>query len=131
MSKAHLIFTHYTNSYGVRIPNLEQLSVKQIQELQNFVSSRKGIFDFNTYSFVIQKRVEFNEFVSLIKHSDMDAFCEENVVIKQFYPRIGFGQYKGMQYNELPDSYMLWLKDSYKGFDRDNVEAELKRRNYI
>ena len=129
MSKAHLVFTHYTNSYSVRIPNLEQLSVEQIQELQNFVSSRNGIFDFNTYSFVIQKRVEFNEFVSLINYSDMDAFCEENVIIKQSYPRIGFGQYKGMQYNELPDSYLLWLKTNYRGYERDTLDTELKRRS--
>ncbi len=129
MSKAHLVFTHYANSYSVRIPNLEQLSVEQIQELQNFVSSRNGIFDFNTYSFVIQKRVEFSEFVSLLNHSNIDARCEENVIIKQSYPRIGFGQYKGMQYNELPDSYMLWLKTNYRGFERDAIDVELKRRS--
>ncbi len=128
MGKAYLVFTKYANSYSVRIPNLEQLSVEQIQELQHFVSSRNGIFDFNSYSFIIQKRVEFNEFVSLINYSKIDARCEENIIIKKSYPRIGFGQYKGMQYNELPDSYMLWLKSNYRGYERENIEAELKRR---
>jgi len=129
MIKAHLIFTHYHNSYSVKIPNLERLSVEQIKQLQHFVSSRNGIFDFNSYSFVIQKRVEYREFLLLIAHSDINARCEENIIVKQFQPRIGFGQYKGMQYNELPDSYMLWLKANYRGYERDTMEKELQKRN--
>ena len=105
------------------------LSVEQIQQLQHFVSSRNGIFDFNSYSFVIQKRLEFPQFLSLIDSSDIEARCEENIIIHKSYPRIGFGQYKGMQYNELPDSYMLWLKTNYRGYDRDNVDSELNRRS--
>ncbi len=129
MIKAHLIFTHYHNSYSVKIPNLERLSVEQIKQLQHFVSSRNGIFDFDSYSFVIQKRVEYREFIALIKHSNINARCEENIIVKQFQPRIGFGQYKGMQYNELPDSYMLWLKANYRGYERDTMEKELQKRN--
>lgn len=128
MVKAHLIFTHYHNSYSVKIPNLEKLSVEQIQQLQHFVSSRNGIFDFNSYSFVIQKRVEFHEFTLLVKQSDISARCEENIIVKESQPRVGFGQYKGMQYNELPDSYMLWLKTNYRGYDRELIEKELKKR---
>ena len=128
MIKAHLIFTHYRNSYSVKIQNLEQLSVEQIQQLQEFVSSRNGIFDFNTYSFVIQKRLEFYQFISLIKFCEIKADCEENIIIEKNYPRVGFGQYKGMQYNELPDSYMLWLKSNYRGQDRETIDKELKRR---
>ncbi|MEA2099325.1 MAG: DUF3820 family protein [Campylobacterota bacterium] len=129
MIKAHLIFTHFTNSYSVHIPNLEQLSVEQIQQLQGFVSSRNGIFDFNKYSFVIQKRLEFFEFLSLIRNCGIKAVCEENIIIKQTQPRIGFGQYKGMQYNELPDSYIFWLKTNYRGYERDIIDKELKKRN--
>lgn len=129
MPKAHLVFTHFHNSYSVKIPNLEQLSVEQIQELEKFASSRKGVFDFESYSFVIQKRVEFYEFVALIQHSNIDAKLQENIIVRETEPRIGFGQYKGMQYNELPDSYMIWLKTSYRGYDREKVEKELKRRN--
>ena len=128
MSKAHLVFTQRYNSYSVQIPNLEQLSVSEIQELENFVSSRKGVFDFNTYSFSIQKRLEFHEFLSLIQQLKMDARCEENIVVRASQPRIGFGQYKGMQYNELTNSYMLWLKSNYSGRDREIIEKELKRR---
>lgn len=129
MIKAHLVFTHYAHSFSVRILNLEQLSVEQIQQLQNFVSSRNGIFDFDSYSFVIQKRLEFHEFVFLIENTEIKARCEENILIKKFQPRIGFGQYKGMQYDELPNSYMLWLKANYRGYDRDKIETELKKRN--
>ena len=128
MIKAHLIFTQYRNSYSVKIPNLEKLSVEQIQQLQEFVTIRKGIFDFNSYSFVIQKRLEFHQFLSLINYTDIKADCEENLIVRENQPRVGFGQYKGMQYNELPDSYMLWLKANYRGQDRETLEKELKKR---
>ena len=126
--KAQLIFTQYKNSYSVKVQNLEQLSVDQIQELQEFTQKRKGFFDFNTYSFVIQKRLDFREFVLLIENCEIKANCEENQVVVESQPRIGFGQYKGMQYNELPDSYLLWLKNSYRGYDRDKIDKELKSR---
>lgn len=129
MPKAYLVFTRFHNSYNVKIPNLEKLSVEQIQELQNFVQQRKGIFDFETYSFSIQKRVEIHEFSALIKSLSIDAKIEERIIVKETQARVGFGQYKGMQYNELPDSYMLWLKANYRGFDRKNLEKELKKRN--
>jgi len=128
MPKADLIFTYRYGSYSVNIPNLEKLSIKQIQELQNFVAQRSGVFDFNTYSFSIQKRLEFYEFVSLIEQLNIDARCQENIIVKNTQPRIGFGQYKGMQYNELTNSYMLWLKTNYHGKDREIIDKELKRR---
>ena len=129
MAKAHLIFTQRYNSYLVNIPNLEKLDVSQIQELQEFVTSRNGIFDFNTYSFSIQKRVEFHKFVSLVDSLGIEANCQENLIPKKAEPRIGFGQYKGMQFNELTDSYMLWLKSNYSGKDRAIIDKELKKRN--
>ncbi len=128
MIKANLVFTQYAKSFNVHITNLEQLSVEQIQEIENFVKIRNGIFDFNAYSFSIQKKIEFPEFVELIEHSNIQAKLSEHIIQVKFQPRIGFGQYKGMQYNELPDSYMLWLKSNYRGYDRDAIEKELKRR---
>lgn len=129
MTKAHLVFTKYHNSYRVDVRNLEQLSVEQIQELQNFVENRKGVFDFTSYSFVIQKRIEFHEFETLIQYCNIKARCEENIITLKSQPRVGFGQYKGVQYSDLPDSYMLWLKTNYRGYDRELVVAELKKRN--
>ena len=130
MSKAYLIFTKHANSFSVKVRNLERLSVEQIQQLQYFVSSRNGIFNFSSYSFVIQKRLEFSEFVSLLKFSNIEARCKENIIVDRFQPRIGFGQYKGMQYNELPDSYMLWLKTNYHGYEREAIDTELKNRGF-
>jgi len=127
--KAHLIFTHFKNSYSVKISNLEQLSVEQIQQLQKFVSFRNGIFDFSNYSFIIQKRLEFFEFLVLIKHTNINAVCEENLIVKESKPRIGFGQYKGMEYSELPDSYILWLKSTYRGYEKETLDKELRKRN--
>ena len=129
MVKAHLIFTKYINSYSVRVDNLEKLSVEQIKQLQHFVEVRNGIFDFEIYTFVIQKKLEFSSFVKLIEMLEIKAVCQEQIKEKKSFPRVGFGQYKGMQYNELPDSYLVWLKNNYHGSDEKIIFSELKRRN--
>jgi len=121
-------FTQYKNSYKVQIPNLESLHVKQIQEIQKFVQERKGLFDFETYSFVIQKRLEYENFVKLLDSLGMKANVTEKFLETKKAKRIGFGKYKGVAYNELPDSYLLWLKSSYKGSERKYIEEELKKR---
>ncbi|MDQ1243811.1 MAG: polymerase subunit epsilon [Campylobacterota bacterium] len=128
MSNPHFLFTKYANSISVHVKNLEELSVAQIQSIEAFVSARKGIFDFNTYTFTIQKRLEFSEFLALIANSSIDAVCEEKSLNVQQRERVEFGKYKGMLYCDLPDSYLLWLKSNYMGKDRDVVEAELKFR---
>ncbi|MFA5232853.1 MAG: DUF3820 family protein [Sulfurimonas sp.] len=129
MSKPHFVFTKYSNSISVHVKNLEQLSVAQIQSIEAFVSARKGIFDFSTYIFTIQKRLEFGEFISLLQNSSLDATCEEKIINIRQRERVEFGKYKGMLYCDLPDSYLLWLKSNYMGKDRDIVEAELKFRS--
>lgn len=129
MTKPYFIFTKYANSFSVHIQNLEQLSVEQIQNIQTFVEQRKGVFDFETYSFVIQKRLDYSEFLSLLEHSNLDAKCEEKLLAFKTNVRIGFGQYKGMLFNELPDSYLQWLKGNYRGKDREIIDLELKSRN--
>lgn len=129
MEKPIFKFKKYANSFQVYVENLEELSVEQIQEIESFVTDRKGIFDFQTYSFIIQKRLDFQEFLSLIMHSQIDAFCLEEIAItKASEPRIGFGQYKGMYYSELPDSYIVWLRSNYRGYERDIIEKELLKR---
>ncbi len=128
MPKVQLSFTKHANSFNVKVENMENLSVEQIQALELFVSNRKGIFDFNTYTFVIQKKIEFKEFLTLIKYSNIEATCQEMLIIKKEKSRVGFGQYKGMYYNDIPDSYLVWLKSNYRGFDKKFIEAELKRR---
>ena len=128
MIKPDFIFTKYAKSFSVYITNLEQLTVEQIQEIENFVKLRNGIFDFNTYRFTIQKKIEFSEFVELIECSNIQAKLSEHIIQVKFQPRVSFGQYKGMQYNELPDSYMLWLKSNYRGYDKETIDKELQRR---
>ncbi|WP_428743767.1 putative quorum-sensing-regulated virulence factor [Sulfurimonas sp.] len=129
MTKPKFIFTKHTNSFSVNIENLEELSVEQIQNIQKFVEQRKGVFDFETYSFTIQKRLDFSEFAALLEHIGLDAYCEEKNLSFKTDVRIDFGQYKGMRYNELPDSYLLWLKANYKGKDSQVIEMELKSRS--
>ncbi len=128
MAVPYFIFTKFANSFSVHVKNLEQLSVEQIQNIEAFVRIRKGIFDFASYTFVIQKRLEFSEFISLLENSSIDAVCEEKSLNVQQRERVEFGKYKGMLYCDIPDLYLIWLKSNYIGKDRDTIEAELKFR---
>ncbi len=128
MAAANFIFTKHPNSFSVYVDNLEYLSVEQIQKIEAFVKERKGVFDFSSYTFVIQKRLEFNEFVDLVSKSLGNVKCEEKILKIKQNERVEFGKYKGMFYSELPDSYLLWLKSNYKGKQRDIIEAELNFR---
>ncbi|MCK4875862.1 MAG: DUF3820 family protein [Sulfurimonas sp.] len=128
MNKAHLIFTKHAHSFSVHVENLEKLSVEQIQSIEAFVKARNGVFDFETYTFAIQKKLEFDEFVSVIENSNISSTCEEKKLKVQQKAKVEFGKYKGMYYSELPDAYLLWLKSNYRGKDRDIVDAELNFR---
>jgi len=128
MTRPKFTFIKYKNSFSVKVENLEDLDVLQIKELQKFVDDRKGVFDFETYTFVIQKRIEFFEFISLIEHSHIDAICHEKVLKVEHQKRVEFGKYKGMLYSELPDSYLLWLKSNYMGKDREVIDIEISNR---
>jgi len=128
MVYADFYFTQYSNSYKVEIPNLESLHVSQIQEIEHFVKERKGMFDFQTYSFVIQKRLEYENFVKLINSLGIKANITEHFLELKKAKRIGFGKYKGVAYDELPDSYLIWLKNSYQGSERKYIEQELQKR---
>jgi len=124
------LFKQHSNSFSVKVSNLEELSVEQIQQIQNFVEQRKGIFDFSTYTFVIQKRLTFEMFCKLMKYTELKAISQE-LSLKQEPPqqRIGFGKYKGLYYSEVPSSYLEWLKCNYKGSEKSYIDAEIKKRS--
>jgi len=128
MVVAQFVFTKLSNAFKIDILNLEDLSVEQIQEIENFVKQRKGIFNFNTYSFNIHKNIEFNKFVSLMDHLKINCSCGENIPYAEPSSRIGFGQYKGMFFSDLDDNYLLWLKSNYRGSQREFIDDELKKR---
>jgi len=128
MPKADLIFRPHKNSFSVHIKNLEKLSVEEIQKLQEFVSTRKGIFDFNTYTFSVQKKLGLEEFENLLTLCDIDAVVTEEFKISENEARVSFGHYKGMLYSELPDSYLLWLKANYRGAQKESIDKELLKR---
>ncbi len=131
MPKADLLFEPHRNSFSVQVRNLESLSVDEIKQLQEFVSKRKGIFDFGSYTFTIQKRLSFQEFEKIIALSSIDARCSFKEVHQKTQPRVAFGQYKGMLYKDLDDAYLRWLYGNYKGYQRDEVEKEIKRRGLV
>ena len=124
-----LIFTKYHDSFNVEIKNMELLEVLQIKQLQDFVEIRNGIFDFQTYSFKINKKIQYTDFIDLLKHLNIDANVEENILKVKQNIKVDFGKYKGMFFSELPDSYLLWLKSSYMGKNRDDIDVEIKSRN--
>ncbi len=129
MKRIELVFTEYSNSFSVFVKNLEQLSVVQIQELQKFVLVRHGYFDFNSFTFSIQKRITFTEFKKLISSLNIDAVITQKKLPKtNSSKQVSFGKYKGMLYSEVPDSYLLWLKKNYNGEDRAIIVSELKKR---
>ncbi len=130
MTKPQLLFRQLRNSYCVVVQNLEALSVTQIQELQKFVVNRHGYFDFDRFTFCIQKRITFTEFVKLLHFLELRADVqEEKVKSSDCSKQIGFGKYKGMLYSELPDSYLLWLKKNYNGDERETLMDELTKRS--
>jgi uncharacterized protein (DUF3820 family) len=63
-----------------------------------------------------------------MKHLAFDVICTENVIEKFTDARIGFGQYKGMFYSELPDTYLIWLQNNYRGAEQENVLKEVEKR---
>ena len=65
----------------------------------------------------------------MLKHVGIDNYCEEKILLTETKARIEFGKYKGMQYNEVPDSYLIWLKSNYRGKDRSIIDNELKNRS--
>ena len=123
------LFEAHPNSYSVKVSNLHKLSVKQIQEIEKFVTLRRGIFSFENFSFSIQKRLDFEGFKKLFFSLNIEGIFKEKEKFFENKERISFGQYKGLSYYELPDSYMQWLKTNYHGYDRNKVDKELKRRN--
>ena len=128
MATPAFIFTALENSFKVTITNLEALSVSQIQEIESFVNFRNGIFDFASYSFVIQKRLSFDEFVILLKNSTLSGTIKNRPRVQKVIKRVSFGQYKGMPYREIEDSYLLWLQSNYSGKDSEIIKEEILRR---
>ena len=66
-----------------------------------------------------------------MEYEDFDVECSNKIIQKKPSSKIGFGQYKGMNFNDLTDSYMLWLKTNYRGYDREKVDEELKKRKLL
>jgi len=128
MLKPHFIFTRHKEHISVYVQNLEKLSVVQIKNIEAFVHVRNGHFDFTTYTFTLNKKLELTEFIKLLQTLHVEASVEEDKPMLLSNARIGFGQYKGLYYIELPDSYLLWLRNNYVGNDREIICNEIIRR---
>ena len=133
-----LRFIAYRDYYVVRVENLAQLSVPQIQQIEAFAEERRSRLDFSNASMRIWKRIDFAHFNKTLALAGIMADTIESEVVPQKRaqetpvqenPSIGFGKYKGMRYSELPEPYLLWLKGNYNGPERSAIESELRRRS--
>lgn len=136
MIKPHFIFKSYSNFFKVYVDNLEQLSVVQIKEILDFVQKRRGFFDFDTYTFKIQKKMDFEEFCTLCNDANLVIDlqnCQFNNQIdleekKDVDVKIDFGKHKGCFFKDLPDSYIIWLRKNYLGKFKDTIVQEYEKR---
>ena len=133
MTVPKLRFVAYSEYYTIIVENLALLSVDQIKELEAFAAQRRGRLDFATSAFRIGKRISFEHFNKTLELCGIKADTIESEPVNQITPAsntpVGFGQYKGMSYSELPQEYLLWLKHNYRGREREFVDQELQSRS--
>ena len=133
MPLPRLRFVAFSEYYTITVENLTALSVEQIKELESFAAQRRGRLDFATSTIRIGKRIPFEHFNKTLELCGIKADTIEAEPVNQITPAsntpIGFGQYKGMSYSELPEEYLLWLKFNYRGREREFLEQELRNRS--
>jgi hypothetical protein len=133
MVRPSLQFIAHYDYYTVKVNNLHELTVVQIQELEKFASDRRGRLDFATAMMRIGKRIDFDDFNRVLEFSGIKADTVESEIKvrekqKSADAAIGFGKYRGMHYSEIPSDYLLWLKKNYQGQERRFIEHELQSR---
>ena len=140
MALPQLRFIAYRDYYIVRVENLTALTVPQIHQLEAYAAERRSRLDFNTSTMRIWKRIDYAHFNKTLEAAGIAADTIESEVVRrdagapaQPEPepdaRVGFGKHRGMRYCDLPESYLLWLKNNYSGPERGLIEAELSRRH--
>ena len=129
-----LRFVAYYDHYNIIVENLTELTVSQIQQLEKFAKDRRGGLDFVTAKIRIGQRISFEYFNHILELGGIKADTIESEVVLE-KPKaavdavVGFGKYKGMHYSEIPNEYLLWLKQNYRGYERQNIEQELLNRS--
>lgn len=134
-----LRFIAYRDYYTVRVENLTLLTVPQIRQLEAYASERRSVLDFNTATMRIWKRIDYAHFNKTLLTAGIAADTIESEIVRpDSVPApplpveesvIGFGKHRGLRYSDLPESYLLWLKNNYSGSERGLIEAELSRRS--
>ena len=86
----------------------------------------------------IWKRVDYRHFNKTLEAAGIVADTIESEVVRPSAappveavkdPVIGFGKHRGLRYRDIPDGYLLWLKNNYSGPERGFIEEELARRS--
>ena len=134
-----MLFFEHKNSFTLQLLNLESLSVSQIQDLENFTSKRRGIFDIIKKRISIQKRLKQEDVKKLFELLNIDVYFTEKSEIttkkksesksetntrsksKTETPAllnssIPFGKFKGSLYGDLSNSYIFWLSKKVNYF---------------
>lgn len=131
-----LRFVAYRDYYTVTIENLTALTVPQIKMLESYAAERRSVLDFATATMRIWKRIDYAHFNKTLEYAGIVADTIESEIARPDAapaapaadPVIGFGKHRGMRYRDIPESYLLWLKNNYSGPERGVIEAELSRR---
>jgi hypothetical protein len=131
-----LRFVAYRDYYTVTVENLTELTVPQIRRLEAYAAQRRSLLDFSTARMRIWKRIDFAHFNKTLELAGIAADTIESEIVRPAGkpaapvqdPVIGFGKHRGMRYSDIPESYLLWLKNNYSGTERGLIEAELSRR---
>ena len=134
-----LRFIPHRDYFDVIVENLTSLTVPQIQAIEQFATQRRSQLDFDTSSFRIYKRIDFDHFNRLLDSVGIIADTIESEIkysepstdhdLPPEDPVVSFGKYKGQRMSQLPDHYLSWLKKNYNGPMRNSIEYECHRRS--
>ena len=126
-----LSYTQYPRYFICKIENINELSVKTLQALEDFAAARSGRLDYASESLNIPKRIELQYLQELFQLKGLDVFITEKEPQYSSVSKsatINFGKFKGQKWTDLDEDYLQWLAKNLNSDDKQIALAELQRR---
>jgi len=126
-----LSYTQYSKKFICNIENIQELSVKTLQKLEQFASARSGKLDYEKESFSIPKRISIQHLQDIFNLVGLNVFITEKEPQAKSIAQsatINFGKFKGTKWIDLEDDYLLWLSKNLNGDDKQTAISEISRR---
>lgn len=126
-----LTYTQHSRYFTCKIDNINELSVKTLQALEDFAAERSGTLDYGSESLSIPKRIELQYLQDLFQLKGLDVFITEKEPQRARVSEsatINFGKFKGQKWTELDADYLQWLSKNINSDDKQIALAELQRR---